>query len=81
MNDMSKDFNKVSHEQEFRILLERIIIPYIGSLLREWYRAKQMTVKWEQAILDKFSASYGVNQGSLLPPYLFNNIWMNSPTD
>lgn len=70
--DMSKAFDRVSHQKLFEILLERNVPIYIIELLRKWYNDQKMTAKWDNAFSCEFSTSCGVRQGSLLSPYLFN---------
>ena len=67
--DMSKAFDKVSHNKLFKVLLKRNVPYYIVKLLMQWYKNQQMTVKWGHEFSSKFSTTCGVRQGSLLSPY------------
>ena len=61
----------------FTKLLRRGAPGYIVRLLMFWYAHQTMCVRWGSSVSSKFTVSYGVRQGGILSPFLFNSIFMD----
>ena len=69
--DASKAFDNVNHIKLFNKLLKRGFDPFVVKLLRYWYCAQLMYVKWNNFNSFHFAVSNGVRQGGKLSPLLF----------
>lgn len=66
--DMGKAFDSLP----WRIIQCRIEVSlYVINLQRMWYSSQQLCVNWG-AITELFRVTWGVKQGAILSPYLFN---------
>ena len=41
-------------------------------IIRYWYMNKKISIKWENCTSEVFGVKYGVRQGGMLSPILFN---------
>ena len=70
--DASKAFDKVRHDLIY-MKLEKAGIPvYIIRLIKFWYAAQSMFIRWNGHVSERFRCSNGVKQGGILSPFLFN---------
>ena len=71
--DASKAFDKVRHDLIYAKLKKKTGIPvYIIRLIKFWYTAQAIFIRWNGQISDWFRCSNGVKQGGILSPFLFN---------
>ena len=69
--DLSKAFDRISHDLLMIKLMDRHVPRCFIDLLRCWYDKMICTVKWGSAYSKFFSLSAGVRQGGILSPALF----------
>ena len=70
-NDYTKAFDCVGHNKLWKILKETGIPDYLTCLLRNLYVGQETAVRTPYGKTDRFRIEKGVQQGSLLLPYLF----------
>ena len=70
--DASKAFDKVHYGKLFRILLDKNVPFCIIRLLLDSYTRQQARVLWDNCNSRYFNVGYGVKQGGVLSPILFN---------
>lgn len=70
--DASKAFNRVNHGKLFQKLEARNVPTCFVRLLKYWYSAQSMKVKWANCVSQSFKVTNGVRQGGVLSPYLFS---------
>lgn len=69
--DISKAFPRVNHDALLLLLLNRRIPLILVDLLDSWLRRGTSKVKWRNQFSNDFKLRTGVNQGSVLAPFLF----------
>ena len=52
-------------------LLNRGVPVLLIQILLYWYRTQMFCIKWDSTTSNFFNLSNGVQQGGILPPYLF----------
>ena len=72
MLDASKATDRVKLSKLFRILLNRQMSPIVLRLLFYTYTKQKLQVRWGATMSTKFTASNGINQGTILSPILFS---------
>ncbi|CAB4005023.1 Hypothetical predicted protein [Paramuricea clavata] len=71
--DMSKAFDSVDHN----MLLQRILNLGVSSAVHKWFESYLTSDRWQYVRIGTTSSapvalSYGIPQGSVLSPFLFN---------
>jgi hypothetical protein len=69
--DVVKAFPRVNHDAVFIKLYERNFPRPIIELISNWYVRSSFSVKWQACVSDSFTLRTGVNQGSVLAPFIF----------
>ena len=69
--DATKAFDQVNHYKLLKKLIARHVPTCFVRLLQYWYAHQTMQVKWDNCLSESFLVTYGVQQGSMLSPYLF----------
>ena len=72
MLDSSKAFDRVNHHHLFFKLLQHGMPKIVVRLLKAWYSAQLLYVKWDGVLSQPFHVTNGVRQGGVLSPKLFN---------
>jgi len=70
--DISKAFDRVSHYEMYKSLLEAGVPVIIVDLLHNWYSKLSYALRWNGCISAYFTADSGVRQGSCIFPAIFN---------
>jgi len=70
--DFRKAFDSIQHEKLWFNMLEMGYPPHVVDLLVKLYHKQQASVKVAGVISNWFRVKKGVQQGWVLPPYLFN---------
>ena len=70
--DAWKAFDRLKHSTLFRKLIDRRVPNYIVRIMMYWYANQTMCVRWSGNVSQGFHVTYGVRQGGILSPYLFN---------
>jgi len=70
--DLSKAFDKVNHHSLYLKLMKRRIPVELLQVFENWFSGCSACVKWNEAWSATFTMSFGVRQGSVLSPFLFN---------
>ena len=70
--DLSSAFDKVNHHGLFLKLMKRRIPIELLIVLENWLSSCDACVKWNKVWSNSFEVNFGVRQGSVLSPYLFN---------
>jgi len=70
--DLSKAFDKVNHHGLYLKLMNRRISVELLLVFENWFSGCSACVKWNEAWSATFTVSFGVRQGSVLSPFLFN---------
>ena len=70
--DLSKAFDKVNHFGLYLKLMKRRIPVELLAVLENWLSGCFACVSWNGAWSQMFGVSFGVRQGSVLSPFLFN---------
>ena len=70
--DYAKAFDRVDHNQLWKILKEMGIPDHLICLLRNLYAGQEATVRTGHSTTDWFQIGKGVRQGCILSPCLFN---------
>ena len=70
--DLSKAFDKVNHHGLYLKLMKRHIPIELLVVLENWLSSCDASVKWKEVWSACFEIDFGVRQGSVLSPYLFN---------
>ena len=69
--DISKAFDKISHQALFLKLIKRKTPYCLVKVLKNWYENCFCQVKWEQTVSKFFRLDHGIRQGGILSPFLF----------
>jgi len=75
--DLSKAFDRVWRESVLMVLRKKGVRSNLWLVLREWYRGCVSIVKWQGEMSEEFASEWGVGQGRVLGPLLFN-IWADN---
>jgi len=70
--DLASAFDKVNHHGLFLKLMKRHIPVELLTVLENWLSSCDACVKWNEVWSLCFEVKFGVRQGSVLSPYLFN---------
>ena len=70
--DACKALDKVHYGKLFIILLNRKVTFCIIRLLMDSFERQMVRVMWNSHVSDYFSISYGVKQGGVISPVMFN---------
>ena len=70
--NLSKAFDYVDHNKQWRILKEMGIPDHLNCLLRNLYAGQEATVRTRHGTMDWFQIEKRVHQGCILSPCLFN---------
>ena len=69
--DMVKAFPRVNHDAVIIKLYERNFPTPIVELIRNWFDRSSSRVNWNGSVSESFTLRTGVNQGSVLAPFIF----------
>lgn len=69
--DISKAFDRLSHNCLLYKLLKRCVPTCFVNMLRNWYGKLYSSIAWGNLLSDQFRVSCGVRQGGILSPVLF----------
>jgi hypothetical protein len=69
--DIVKAFPRVNHDAVVVKLLSRNFPLAIIDLISNWFKSSSFYVKWFNCVSDPFTLRTGVNQGSVLAPFIF----------
>jgi hypothetical protein len=69
--DVAKAFPRVNHDAVVIKLYERNFPIPIIQLISDWFVRSSFSVKWQACVSDAFTLRTGVNQGSVLAPFIF----------
>ena len=69
--DVSKSFDRVSHDKLFSILIARHLAAIVVRIIVECYSKHELCVKWNTVTSKWFKAANGVKQGGIMSPTLF----------
>jgi len=69
--DVSKAFDKISHQALFSKLINRKAPLCLIKLLINWYSKCVSQVKWGSSLSKWFTLDHGIRQGGVLSPCLF----------
>ena len=70
--NLSKAFDYVDHNKQWRILKEMGIPDHLNCLLRNLYAGQEATVRTRHGTMDWLQIEKRVHQGCILSPCLFN---------
>ena len=70
--DVSKAFDKISHQALFSKLIIRKAPLCLIEILINWYSKCFCQVKWESSLSRVFILDHGIRQGGILSPYCFS---------
>ena len=70
--DASKAFDRIDHWLLFKKLIDKHVPLFIIKLLVCWYSTQKMHIRWGNTVNTSFLISYGVKQGGIISPILFN---------
>ena len=70
--DASKAFDRVDHNTLFKKLDARNTPQCFINIIRDWYSKLNAVVRWGGVLSCSFRVYYGVRQGGVLSPLLFN---------
>ena len=69
--DVIKAFPRVNHEAVLIKLFRRNFPRPVIELMSDWFERSYFNVKWFNCTSDSFTLRTGVNQGSVLAPFIF----------
>ena len=70
--DMSRAFDYINYWKLFLRLLNEDVDVYLVRLLATWYSSEKMCICWNNVCSESIGRSNGVQQGSLLSPFLYS---------
>ena len=68
----AKAFDCMDHNKLWKILKQMGIPDHLTCLMRNLYAGQEATVRTRHGTMDWYQTANEVNQGCILPPYLFN---------
>ena len=70
--DLSKAFDRISHDIMWLKLMDRRVLRYLIEVIRNWYDKMSCYVRWGGYLSALFPILAGVRQGGILSPSLFS---------